>query len=254
MMDCISVENMRISDQQTIATITPSLELMYRAAYGVFQAVSWFGKIAIVVGSGNNGGDGFALACILKTQGLPSSIYTLTSKQSADSSYYAEESQRAGVPVAPYAPGCLHGYDIVVDCIFGTGFQGVVRDPYRSAIEEINRCDAFIVSVDINSGMHGDMGLAPLAVKSDLTVTIGYVKKGLIRPEAGTFMKRLVCTDIGICLAYEEGKICDSLQWQTLCQQYDLDLNESMIMVGNTAYHRCPSWLDMNIIDSKEMP
>ena len=74
MIDCISVENMRLSDQQTIAAITPSLELMYRAAYGVFRAVNWFGKTAIVVGSGNNGGDGFALACILQKHGLPSSI------------------------------------------------------------------------------------------------------------------------------------------------------------------------------------
>lgn len=254
MIDCISVENMRISDEQTIATITPSLELMYRAAYGVFQAVNWCGKIAIVVGSGNNGGDGFALACILKEKGLPSSIYTLSCKLSADSSFYAAEARRAAVPVEPYSPGCLHSYDIVVDCIFGTGFQGIVRDSYRAAIEEMNLCDAFIVSVDINSGMHGDVGSAELAVISDLTVTIGYVKKGLIKPEAGRFMKRLVCTDIGIRLAYEEDKICDSLQWQDLCRLHDLNINESKVMVDNTVYHRCPSWLDMTIIDSKEMP
>lgn len=66
MIDYTSVENMRQSGAYTIANMVPSLELMYRAAYGVFKAVNWSGRVAIVVGSGNNGGDGFALACILK--------------------------------------------------------------------------------------------------------------------------------------------------------------------------------------------
>ena len=56
MLDCISVENMRLSDAMTIEKYVPSLELMHRAAMGVFQAVDWQGRIAIVVGSGNNGG------------------------------------------------------------------------------------------------------------------------------------------------------------------------------------------------------
>ena len=45
MIDCISVENMRLSDAYTIANLVPSLELMYRAAYGVFKAASWSGII-----------------------------------------------------------------------------------------------------------------------------------------------------------------------------------------------------------------
>lgn len=59
MINCISVENMRQSDAYTIANLVPSLELMHRAAYGVFKEVDWRGNTAIVVGSGNNGGDGF---------------------------------------------------------------------------------------------------------------------------------------------------------------------------------------------------
>ena len=62
MISCISVENMRCSDAHTIATLVPGRELMYRAALGIFKAADWSGRTAIVVGSGNNGGDGFALA------------------------------------------------------------------------------------------------------------------------------------------------------------------------------------------------
>ena len=65
MLPCISVENMRRSDEMTIANFVPSPELMHRAAMGVYLASNWEAPVAILVGSGNNGGDDFALACIL---------------------------------------------------------------------------------------------------------------------------------------------------------------------------------------------
>lgn len=61
----VSVENMRKSDARTIAEHTPSAELMYRAAQGIFNSAKFVGRVAIVCGKGNNGGDGYALACIL---------------------------------------------------------------------------------------------------------------------------------------------------------------------------------------------
>ena len=227
MIDCISVENMRQSDAYTIANLVPSLELMYRAAYGVFMAVKWDGQIAIVAGSGNNGGDGFALAWILKQKGFDCTVYTVGNRLSEDSAYYAEKAISAGVPIAGFAPGCLDGFNFVVDCLLGTGFSGGVRENYRTAIEEINASKAFVVSVDINSGMNGDTGEAEISVCSDLTVTIGYVKIGLIQEDAGRYMKRLVCTDIGIKLVKEVWKICGAGE-----------------MIPGA--YACPDWLDMN--------
>lgn len=228
MIDCISVENMRLSDAQTIATKVPSLELMGRAAEGVYRAVNWHGRVAIVVGSGNNGGDGFALACIMARQGVECEIFTVSTRLSADSAYYAEEAKKLGVTVRPYEDGCLAGFDMAVDCLLGTGFSGGVRDNYREAIEGINESGAEVISVDINSGMNGDTGEAEIAVRSDLTVTIGFVKNGLVTENAGRYMARLVCTDIGIRLAYEENKI------------------------GVPGGIVCPRWLDMNIIRVEE--
>lgn len=221
MIPCISVENMRLSDAYTIANLVPSLELMHRAAYGVFLAHDWSGSTAIVVGSGNNGGDGFALACILKEKGLDCSVFTVSSRLSGDSAHYADKAKSLGVPVLSFEQGCLHGFSTIVDCLLGTGFQGSVRDNYRAAIEAINASGAFTVSVDINSGMNGDTGLAELAVVSDLTVTIAYVKRGLVTENAGRYMKKLVCADIGIVLVKEE----------------DFITAES-----------CPPWLDMAVI------
>jgi NAD(P)H-hydrate epimerase len=124
MLDCISVENMRLSDAMTIEKYVPSLELMRRAADGVFQATQWHGKVAIVVGSGNNGGDGFALACILRQSDIDCAVFAVSQRQSADSTYYAAKATELDVPIMPFVPGCLDGFDMVVDCLLGTGFQG----------------------------------------------------------------------------------------------------------------------------------
>lgn len=206
-MQCITVENMRLSDAYTIANFVPGRVLMHRAAMGIFKAVDWNGNVGIVAGSGNNGGDGFALACILKAQGIPCTVFTLSEKCSEDSAYYAEMARKAGIPILPYTSGCLNGFSILVDCLLGTGFQGIVRGKYRDAIREINQSGAFVVSADINSGLNGDTGEAELAVCSDVTVTIGYVKTGLVTKSAGTYIKRLVCADIGIILVKEEEEI-----------------------------------------------
>lgn len=223
-MKCISVENMRLSDAYTIAEFVPGLVLMHRAAMGVFKAHTWQGRTAIVVGSGNNGGDGFALACILQEHGFDCTVFTVSQRLSEDSAYYAGKAQNAGISIRPLENGCLAGYNTIVDCLLGTGFSGALRDNYRQAIEAINGSDAYVISVDINSGMNGDTGCAELAVCSDLTITIGYVKYGLVTENAGKYMKRLVCVDIGIKLVLEEGEITPE---------------------------NCPAWLDLDVIVSR---
>lgn len=221
MIPCIFVENMRLSDAYTIANFVPSLELMFRAAYGVFVAWHWQGRTAILVGSGNNGGDGFALAWILREKGFDCTVFTVSQGMSPDSAYYAVKAKEAGVPVCLFENGCLDGFSTVVDCLLGTGFTGTVRGNYRDAIEAINDSEAFVISVDINSGLNGDTGEAELAVRSDLTVTIGFVKSGLVAENAGNYIKRLVCADIGIILIRKEGSITEE---------------------------NCPPWLDLEII------
>lgn len=127
MIPCISVENVRLSDAYTIANFVPSLGLMHQAAMGVFKAYHWPGSTAIVVGSGNNGGDGFALAWILKERGFDCTVFAVSQKMSLDSAYYADKAKEAGVTVRPFEAGALNGFDTVVDCLLGTGFSGTVR-------------------------------------------------------------------------------------------------------------------------------
>ena len=207
-LDCISVENMRESDRLTIENYVSGRALMYRAALGVYRAVSWRGDIVIAVGGGNNGGDGYALACILTREHHPCRIIRLSDKLTDDSAYFAEQAHALGVPTVTYFPGAFAGADMIVDCLLGTGFQGSLREPFLSAVSEINSSGVQVVSVDINSGMNGDTGEAQTAVRSDVTVTIGYVKRGLVTDHAGLYMKKLIVADIGIVLAKQEERIC----------------------------------------------
>lgn len=246
MLNCISVENMRLSDADTIANLTPSLELMHRAAMGVYRSVAWQGRIAIVAGSGNNGGDGYALSCILKEKGFDCAVFTVGSRMSEDSAHYAAQAKAAGVPVSPFAEGDLDGFSMVVDCLLGTGFQGSVRENYRAAVESINNSDAFVVSVDINSGMNGDTGTGECIVRSDVTVTIGYVKNGLVTASAGKYMKKLICTDIGIRLLRQENHICSREEWA----QLGFSPAEREVCREDGIYFLCPVWLDLQIVSA----
>ena len=232
-MDCISVENMRRSDGLTIERYVPSLELMGRAARGVYMASDWKAPVAIVTGSGNNGGDGFALACILQEEKIDCTVFTVSEKLSADSAFYAQKASENNVKIKNFTENCLEGFVTVVDCLLGTGFHGEPRENYRRAIEAINHSGAFVVSVDINSGMNGDTGEGRTVVCSDLTVTIGYVKRGLLSENAGRCMKRLVCADIGIVLEKEEWKVCTP---------EELPVENGL---------PCPPWLDMTPIYAK---
>ena len=212
-LDCISVENMRESDRLTIERYVSGRTLMYRAALGVYKAADWHGDIAIAVGGGNNGGDGYALACILRRRRYGCRIVKLSDKLTDDSAYYAKEAEDLGVPFETYQPGAFAKADIIVDCLLGTGFQGSLREPWLNAVNEINASRAEVISIDINSGMNGDTGEAETAVRSDLTVTIGYVKRGLVSENAARYMKKLIVADIGIVLAKQEYKICPASKY-----------------------------------------
>ena len=197
-MKVVSVEQMRHCDAYTIAHHVPSMELIRRAAYSVYCAVDWHGAVAIVAGSGNNGADGFALACILKEHHIDSTVFTVSSRLHTECALWAAKAESLGVRILPYEKACLKGYNILVDCMLGTGFCGTVKPSYRDAIQEINDSDGYVVSVDINSGMNGDSGLGDPIVSSDLTVTVEFIKRGQLTEAAGVYMKRLLCVEIGI--------------------------------------------------------
>lgn len=206
----VSVDNMRKSDTAAIAKHSTSAELMYKAAMGIFNAVKFIGKVAIVCGKGNNGGDGYALACILCKNGIIPTIYRVSDSFSNDGLYYYKTAISLGAIDLPLSTAqSFTGYDIVVDCLLGTGFSGSIDGKMLEAIEQINSSSAYIISADINSGINGDTGVADIAVNSDLTVSIGAFKTGLFLNDAPYYIGSMVNADIGIELINEEYKLID---------------------------------------------
>ena len=196
----ISVARMRESDMYTIESGVPGRELMKRAALGIYNAADWTGeKVAVICGSGNNGGDGYALAEILSEKGTDVSVFRVSDRFSDDGRYYYERAVARGAPDFAFDKNVdLTPFDIIVDCILGTGFRGEPEGIVRAAIEKINSTDAYVISADINSGLNGDTGEASIAVRSDLTVSIGYFKTGMFLNSAPDFIGDLVNVDIGI--------------------------------------------------------
>ncbi len=206
----VSVENMRRSDKMTIDSGVPSAELMRRAAQGIFDAAAFTGKVAVVCGAGNNGGDGYALACILYEHGFTPVIFRVTDRFSPDGLYYYKKALSLGAEErSACVPSPFVGFDIVVDCLLGTGFRGALDEKLCRVIEEINTCGAFVISADINSGLNGDTGTADFAVVSDLTVSVGYLKTGMFLNDAPSLIGKLRNAEIGIQLEREEYKLAD---------------------------------------------
>ena len=198
MVEVTSVQNMRVSDKNTIDGGVPSRELMYKASQGIYKSVKWQGKILIACGTGNNAGDGYALAHMLKKDGFSVELLLTSNRFSPDGEYYFSMCKEEKVPTSVYNSEKLQGYDIIVDCIFGTGFKGCAQGKERELIEAINQSGAYVVSADINSGLNGDSGMAEVCVKSNLTLSIGTYKSGHFLNMAKDKIEKTENIDIGI--------------------------------------------------------
>ena len=201
MKEVVSVKTMRESDEYTIKAKTDSKTLMKRAGEAVFNSYSWQGKTAIVCGTGNNAGDGYVLATFLKEK---CHLFLLKDKFSPDGKYYFDECVKMGVGYSFIDESTsFEEYDTIVDCIFGTGFKGEVQGFVKTVIDKINTSGKHVISCDIPSGLNGDMGVG-YSVISDLTLSIGTLKTGLILNEAKDKIKKLINCPIGIDITGEK--------------------------------------------------
>ena len=149
-------------------------ELMERAGTAVAReamlAYPAARRFACVCGGGSNGGDGRVAARVLREAGLE-----------------AEETEDVA--------GC----DVVVDALFGTGFQGEPRPEAAALIERMNAAEAPVVAVDIPSGVDASTGQAPgAAVNADLTITFHARKVGLVVAPGRFHAGRIVVANIGL--------------------------------------------------------
>lgn len=216
----VTSAEMQACDRYAIDTLKiPGLILMENAGRGVVEMMekhlgSMAGKTVIIVcGKGNNGGDGYVVARHLFNRGArivvvlignPSelkgdakvnfeSIRKIASKFKIDGILQIKEMKiKQSLKLLPNA-------DFIVDAIFGTGFSGEVREPYKSVIGWINKTHSKKVSIDIPSGVNADNGeVSNVAVKADLTVTMAMRKIGLITGEGRSYASQVEVVDISM--------------------------------------------------------
>ncbi|MGI6664312.1 MAG: NAD(P)H-hydrate dehydratase [Christensenellaceae bacterium] len=165
----------------------PSLLLMEQAAQALANKVMALfsppSHVLCIGGSGNNAGDVFAAARILRMHGYKVSVAITSLAQPKDAAanlaYFLQRNEVISLQnEADVTALFASSYDVILDGLFGVGLNRAVTGLYASIITSINAHPAFVVSADVPSGVFADTGAAPLAVKADETVTFSYAKPG----------------------------------------------------------------------------
>lgn len=176
-------EGMRAVDRWAIEEVgVPSLELMEAAGRAVAEVVAELapdGPVRVVCGKGNNGGDGFVAARLLREMGFVVEALLLWPGEELRGDAAVNFERFGGELLGDDLDGRLADSGVIVDAIFGTGFEGGPREPAAAAIEAINRCGAPVVACDIASGVDASTGeVAGQAVEADVTVSFHAAKLG----------------------------------------------------------------------------
>ncbi len=159
------------------------------------------GRVAIVCGKGNNGGDGLVVARLLRDRGRDVDVLLLGAPDEFRGDARTNLERLAGAPARPFDPAALERVSAIVDAILGTGFEGEPRDPARSAIEAINAAaaDATIFACDVPSGVDSSTGeIAGAAVTATATATFHAGKPGLWIAPGKAHAGEVTVVDIGI--------------------------------------------------------
>ena len=213
----LSRDQVREIDRTAIEQIgIPGVALMENAGRHAAQATLELlrdpggARVAIVCGSGNNGGDGFVIARHLHNAGVSVAVLLACEPDriTGDARINYDIVERMSLPVHAIQTAeqlaarrsVLDEADVIVDALLGTGFWGEPRPPLDAAIEAINTASgAKVVAVDVPSGLDCDTGHPSRpCVRADLTVTFVASKIGFDEPAAREHLGRVVVADIGV--------------------------------------------------------
>lgn len=206
-MQIVTANEMYGIDRFTMDEIgLPGVLLMENAGQAIVNKALDFldrkSKLAILIGSGNNGGDGIVIARILKSLGFSVDAYLLVEEDclKGDALFHFKVYRNSGFDVMSLRDfSCLKKYQVIFDAMLGIGFKGELRSPYREIISECNKLDITKISVDIPSGISAD-GRHPtkLAFQATTTITLQHPKQSAYTYPARNFYGNIEVVSIGI--------------------------------------------------------
>jgi ADP-dependent NAD(P)H-hydrate dehydratase / NAD(P)H-hydrate epimerase len=225
MIELLSNDEMASADRMAEEAGTPSLTLMENAGRAVADAVSGefpnAGCVAVLCGPGNNGGDGFVCARILRERGFQIQLGLLgtVEKLKGDAAIMAGEWRGE---IAPLSADVLAGADIVVDALFGAGLTRPLEGAAAKLADAVNASGLPVIAVDIPSGTDGDTGaIEGEAILADFTVTFFRRKPGHLLLPGRIHCGEVVVADIGI-----PATVLQTIQPKALANEPELWLSD----------------------------
>ena len=200
-LELLTPQEMSGVDRLTIAGGIPGSQLMESAGRAVAEEIvrRWTPRpTAVLCGPGNNGGDGFVVARLLKEGGWKVSLGL-----AADRRHLVGDARTMGErwtgAVSDGSTKVLEGAALIVDALFGSGLKRTVEGPHAELVAAMNGAGVPIVAIDIPSGVDGATGaVRGPAVKASLTVTFCRKKPGHLLYPGRAHAGDLILRDIGI--------------------------------------------------------
>lgn len=220
----VNSREMKLYDNNTTEKyFVPSIVLMERAAVAFVEELKAqktdLSQILVVCGSGNNGGDGYAIARLLLLAGSKVDVVQAGAQKQTQSGT-KKESAAKGTEAnllqkkiwKAYQQEILteipeeKTYTAVIDAVFGVGLSRAVEGAYAALLVQMNRCPGKKIAVDIPSGISSDNGaVLGTAFRADITITFAYEKIGTVLWPGNEYAGAVVIKDIGI----DERSFCD---------------------------------------------
>ncbi len=212
MLPLLISHQIREADAYTIAhEPIASIDLMERASKAF---VGWFinhfqdkrQSIAVYCGTGNNGGDGLAIARMLKDhnyQQVGVKIASFSSKSSDDFNTNLHRLIPSGIAIEEIKPGDglpLENSSIIIDALLGTGLNKPIRGDYERLVNYLNGLLKTVVAVDVPTGFFSEGETEPDApvLKADLVITFQQPKINFLLPESAPYIHCWEVVNIGI--------------------------------------------------------
>ncbi len=203
----LTAKQMKAADTYTSEQIgIPSMVLMERAALALAGAACLYAgerdlRIVVVCGSGNNGGDGYAAARLLKKKYPRTKAFFAGNAEHLSAQCAQQRSIYRALGGEEIAGEVIPPCDILIDALFGIGLSRPIEGRTAQLIEQINGLDAYIISADIPSGVDANNGcVLGTAVRADETVSFQFLKRGLLLYPGANLSGKVSVPDVGIVL------------------------------------------------------
>ena len=203
----LSLTQMRSAEQALIDAGTSIDALMQRAGRGAADYVWRIAagrSVTVLCGPGNNGGDGYVLAEALRTRGGDVRVLAAEAPRS-DAAKTAAALYRGEV----LGPDAAPSGDVLVDCLFGSGFSGTLSEAHVALIGRLSAAHSYRIAIDLPSGVSTDSGavLAKELPHYHLTIALGAWKPAHVLMQAAAQMGALRLVDIGVGRCAKAGQM-----------------------------------------------